>query len=173
MATRRKTKRRRGTIPRTELPVPAGSQEAVDWCGPATLQLFLMCWGLRFSQTRLARDSGTTWEDGTTARGVKRIMRLVGIRYYTKVWAKLKTIEEALKRRKPTLIAYTEPTDEEGHYAIPVRIGSKYIWLRDVWNSPRKKSKARRSFRLTRDEFYERWAQQQCWILIPRKAPKW
>lgn len=157
-----------------ELPVPHGAayeMHAYHYCGPATLKAFLRCYGLTFTQRQLAKMSGNTKKDGTPARGICRVMRLVGIRYRTKVNAPMRDIEKAFKARKPTIICFVEPFDEEPHYAIPVRISKKYIWLRDSWNSQRRRDK--KSFRMDREDFERRWTNQHRWILIPREAPKW
>jgi len=157
-----------------ELPVPHGAayeMHAYHYCGPATLKAFLACYGLRFTQRQLAHKTGTTKANGTSANGMKRAIGHLGIRYRTKVDARFADIEHALTARKPTIVCYVEPFDEEPHYAIPVWMTKRFIWLRDSWNSQRRRDK--KSFRLTREDFYRRWTNQHRWILIPKYAPKW
>ena len=131
--------------------------------------MFTACWGLQFTQHQLARMSGTTEPNGTQAKGMKRAVRRVGIRFRTKSNASFRDIETAIEGRKPTIICYVEPFDEEPHYAVPVRISKRFIWFRDSWMSQRRRDK--KSFRMKKDDFYKRWTNQHRWILIPRNAP--
>src|SRR5688572_10479966 len=90
-----------------------------EWyCGPAVLQMVLGGFGVRASQERLARMSGTNAKHGTPRAGLVRTLRAEGFRVRARHGRTLTEVEKAVADGKTVVVLYVEKEADEAHYAI-------------------------------------------------------
>lgn len=86
----------------------------------------------------------------------RRALRDAGVQEKTKVNASLSDVRRLMQRtRKPVVLVYREPEDEEEHYALCVGLTKRSIVLNDSWHG--------RNFSMPRKEFIRRWKIWNCW----------
>jgi ABC-type bacteriocin/lantibiotic exporter with double-glycine peptidase domain len=128
-------------------------QERKSWCGVACVKMILDCYGIRYSQRRIAREMGTTKENGTSHIQIRKYLYFLGIKTFE---VRGLTYEKLLRVSKnneenPLLIHWwdsrTLPAD--GHYSLIICIDKKGITLADPATGE--------ALYLTKDKFISVW----------------
>jgi predicted double-glycine peptidase len=110
-------------------------EEKLAYCGPACLQAVLDHFGVRVSQTKLAKESGTTLKSGTPNSGIIKVIQKYGLRAVVKENSTtFKDIHKYVVGKKAPVIvdwfsAYEHPAN--GHYSVVVDINKTHISLFD------------------------------------------
>lgn len=131
--------------------IPFYSQKPVeDWCGPVTLQMFIEAVDGRKIPRHVLVKLCKTRGEGTYIPELRAALRELGVEHRTRVNSSLAFVGSIIKEtRKPVIVIYREPEDEDLHYALCVGLTNSNILLNDPWHG--------RGFRLPRDEFVRRW----------------
>ncbi len=116
------------------LSVPYVQQEQPHWCGPAALLMALKFFGVEKSQTDLAALLKTSENKGTSEEMMETIARDLGFEVRTGSGT-YEEIATSLEEGSPVIIAFIEPQDNEGHYAVVTDANSDRIKLLDPEDS--------------------------------------
>lgn len=142
------------------LDIPFFYQKKDLWCGPGATKIFLKVnYPGQIHLRKLARLIGTSKEDGTYSRGIIRACRAYGQGVQTMEQAAYEDLEQCLEEKLPSIIAYLEPVDPDGHYAVVTGLTERHIWLHDPYYGPNTKYK--------RSDFTPRWRYFRKWMLWP------
>ncbi|MFA6909441.1 MAG: cysteine peptidase family C39 domain-containing protein [Patescibacteria group bacterium] len=128
--------------------IPYYKQKNAYFCGPAVMQMILAYYGIRTTQTALARRMRTNTRRGTTYRMMIATARRYGLRLTTNRRGTLRQ----LKRESslyPTCVEYAERDNNEAHYAIIKVVQKDRIILYDPYFG--------KDYILPRSEFLARW----------------
>ena len=117
------------------LRVRAVQQETSAYCGPACIQIALDYFGVKVSQAKLAKISGTTQKSGTPNLGMIKTVEKYGFK--TVVKENSTTFGDisryVVDKKVPVIIdwfsAYEHPAN--GHYSIVIDINKTHITLFD------------------------------------------
>ena len=137
--------------------VPFYSQRPNEYsCGPISVQMFVHAiTGKRIPRARLVSMCETT-ERGTPVPNLRRALRELGVKHRTQCGASFDDIIRILgETRKPVMVLYYEPEDDDLHYALCIGLTDRSIILNDPWHG--------RNFELSRDEFMHRWKVWNIW----------
>lgn len=88
-------------------------------------------------------------ERGTTHGAMRAYVRNRGFIAYTKSNRTLADIEKALLSNNPVIVHYTEPSEDDDHYAVVIGLMKDTVLLNDPWNG--------KNYKLSRSEFLKRW----------------
>lgn len=130
------------------LSVPYFRQDTNYSCGPATIQMICAFYGYRESERDLMRLAKTT-TTGTSHGNLISATLKFGLYVYLNTDTTLQEIKYFLDSGIPVVVNYTEPSTEDGHYAVAVGYSAKHLILHDPWNGPH--------FHLPWREFERRW----------------
>lgn len=113
------------------------------------------------SQESLIRTLSTDLigEKGTTHGAMLRHLRKSGFTARSKRHTSLKDISKALTNGDPTLVHYTEPSENDDHYALVIEVSATAVVLNDPWNG--------KNFTVPKSEFMRRWRD------TAGKFPRW
>ncbi len=89
---------------------------------------------------------------GTTHQAMIRAAQQAGFYVYVNEMATLEELIFLLSWRCPVIVNYTEPSANEGHFAVVTGVTKKNVILHDPWNGKR--------FTLSRRSFLARWHDQ-------------
>lgn len=149
--------------------IPFYKQDTAYTCGPAALQMAFSLLGKFKSEKALAQEAGTN-KNGTTHQGM--IDTALGEKFYCYVneGSSLEEVKYFIHCGLPVIVDYTEPSGEEGHYAVVSGYQDGRIILNDPWNG--------KDFKLAEKEFITRW--HDChphnhvckrWMLVLARKP--
>lgn len=148
------------------LRVPFFGQQKEYTCGPASLGMVFGFFGLRTSETSLARLAKTTRE-GTSHLHLIDAARKKGFYCFVHEAATVNQIKHFVDIGEPVIVNYVEPSTEEGHYAVIVGYTKHSLIFNDPWNGKR--------FKMSVKEFIRRWHdcheghKYRRWILVLSK----
>jgi ABC-type bacteriocin/lantibiotic exporter with double-glycine peptidase domain len=149
------------------LTVPYIRQATEVFCGPACAQMMLKYFKKSVpTQDTLARIMKTdrVGENGTKHGNLANYLRSRGLIVRVSRNSRFSNIERALAAGFPSIVHYTEPSEEDDHYAMIVGLTPSHIVLNDPWNG--------KDFSLTRSEFMKRWKGTKGtyvrWMLLAR-----
>ncbi len=143
--------------------IPYVQQEHPHWCGPATLLMVLKFFGMEKTQADLAALLKTSEEKGTDEDMMETVARDLGfdVRTGSGVYEE---IVRALEGGSMVIVAFVEPQDGEGHYAVVTDANSDRIRLLDPASSKDAQSI------LTKEGFIKRWGKKYSahhqWFMI-------
>ncbi|KKU81813.1 MAG: Pseudomurein-binding repeat-containing protein [Parcubacteria group bacterium GW2011_GWA1_47_8] len=153
-----------------KLAVPYHEQETEYTCGPASLQMAFLLLGKFKSEKTIAVHAETNREEGTRHRGMIAAALREKFYCYVNADSSIKEIKYFINLGFPVVIDYTEPSSEEGHYAVVSGYKNKHIILSDSWNG--------KDFTLTETELVSRWydphnGHNGCnqWMMVVSKEP--
>lgn len=150
------------------LKVPYFRQETNVFCGPACIQMVMRHFGKSYpSQSALARAMKTDLygDKGTSHGNMIGYFRAKGFIARSMYFATLEDIERLMEEGIPCIVHFTEPSEEDDHYAIVSEITPTKVVLNDPWNG--------NNFTFSREEFLKRWADKKGkehphWMLVAR-----
>lgn len=128
-------------------------------CGAATLRMVLAGFGVRASETALARALGTNARTGTSRKTLATIAKARGLRTESGHGRTLRHLAADLAAGRMVVVLYREPEEDVGHFAVCLRVTGASVTLHDPWHGPH--------FTLPRREFLRRWHATH------RKSPRW
>lgn len=110
------------------LNVPIQRQKE-GYCGPQALAAVLHYYGDHISVDALARLCKTTSTEGTEPENLVGATKSRGFRAQTKLWAEIKDLESAVRRKRPPIVLWFSET--EGHYSVVVGLNRREVFLAD------------------------------------------
>jgi ABC-type bacteriocin/lantibiotic exporter with double-glycine peptidase domain len=111
--------------------LPFFKQRTNEYCGPAVLAMILRAHGIYRTQDQLAREAGTTFETGTSIKGLVSTLQKHGFTVNAKQRRSIKDLQRALSRDQIVIVCFTERKSQWGHYAIVRAIKGSHIVLID------------------------------------------
>jgi predicted double-glycine peptidase len=124
-----------------ELPVPDVRQATSFTCGASALQAILMYFGEEVSEDELARELGTTPNDGASPDAILRTARAHGLTAELREHVTIEALTRAVRAGTPVLLAIQAWPDtkrasfaddwEDGHYVVVVAVDGDTIVLED------------------------------------------
>ena len=153
-----------------QLKVPFFSQCKDHTCGAACLKMVMAFWGVKRSETLLARDTRATKAVGATHQGMISAARKQGFSVHTREHSSLHDLRRFLNQGLATIVHFIEPSDNEtaGHYAVVTGMTREKIIFNDPWNGSR--------FSLRHKNFKKRWYASQGryryrrWLIVLKKT---
>lgn len=148
-----------------KLNIPFYKQDTTYTCGPAVLKMVFSLLGKFKSEEKLAKEAKTTRNDGTNHEGMIDAALQEKFYCYVNEGSSLDEVKYFINRGFPVVVDYTEPSGEEGHYAVVSGHQNGHVMLNDPWNG--------KNFKLTDKEFTSRWhdghgGHHRCerWIMV-------
>ena len=145
-----------------KLAIPFFHQKTEFTCGPASLEMVMRFLGKRVSEEKIRREAGTAREHGTSHQGMIEAATKEGFYCYINEASSLHEAKHFLELHIPVIVDYTEPSDDEGHYAVVTGFSDNAIILNDPWNG--------RNFSISEKEFLRRWYDRDLrsnrWLII-------
>ncbi|MFA6552920.1 MAG: cysteine peptidase family C39 domain-containing protein [Patescibacteria group bacterium] len=142
-------------------------QQKDYWCGPASVQMVLGCFGIRVPQRTIARLARTKFRTGTTRKNIQKILERFGLHTSVKSRALLSDIQKALFLKMKIIVLFREPSDNELHYSVVRHLNKKSIILADPWNGSHCK--------LSKPDFFRRWSaaggRSTRWLVVISPLP--
>lgn len=132
-----------------KLDIPFYKQDRTYTCGPVALQMAAAFLGKHASERDLARMAHTNATEGTAHAGMIAAARAEGLYCYVNEGSSLEEITQFLRLGIPIIVDYTEPSGEEGHYAVVAGRDDGKLVLNDPWNG--------KDFKISEKEFLARW----------------
>jgi|SRR3989344_2657963 len=121
------------------------------FCGPAVIVTVLSSYGIRTTQKKAARLARTNKKTGTSTRGLLSALRSFGVRVRGGNGQTLGGIRRAIRANMISIVCYTEPHENIGHYAIVLGFRGGNILLL----SPDERGQT--PVAMPQKEFQERW----------------
>lgn len=108
-------------------------------CGPAVIKMVLEFYGIKKTETELAKIAGTNKKTGTEVPQVGKTLKYFGLKTKTKTNAKYADLLAYLKRDIPVIIGWysrgkkedSDDTTADGHYSVVIGLDKKFIYLQD------------------------------------------
>jgi len=150
-----------------KIKVPFCKQKNLFYCGPACLQMVFSFFGKRESQENIAHLANTSPQKGTSRKNMGKATAGVGFSCCCKNNSTIGEIKRFIKLGLPVIVSYTEPTTEEGHYAVVVGYTARKLILNDPFNG--------KEFSIKNEDFVSRWYDHERsrrfkrWIMIVKK----
>lgn len=132
-----------------KLNIPFYKQDKTYTCEPTALQMVFSLLGKFKSEVHLAQEAGTNKKDGTSHEGMINTALQEKFYCYVNEGSSLDEVKFFLNLGFPVIVDYTEPSGEEGHYAVVSGHQDGHIILNDPWNG--------KDFKLTDKDFVSRW----------------
>lgn len=132
-----------------KLNVPFYKQDKTYTCGPVALQMVFSLLGKFKSEAHLAKEAGTNKSDGTSHEGMINTALREKFHCYVNEGSSLDEVKFFINLGFPAIVDYTEPSGDDGHYAVAFGHEDGHIILNDPWNG--------KDFKLTDKEFISRW----------------
>lgn len=129
------------------LPNVKPKRQTPGFCGPCSLAMVLGFYGVRSSETELARLAHASRVHGVDAQGLSRAARAKGFTLFIKSHAALTDITALLDSNIPPIVDWFSVDD--GHYSVVTRLTRTHITLADP-----EMGKTRR---LDRNTFFRVW----------------
>lgn len=128
-----------------------------SYCGPASLKMVLDYYGIKKSETVLARLCKTDKTNGVKAEDIKRVAESFGLKAVIKNNSGFSDIQKYLKKGVPVIVDwftrgrndYPESEVADGHYSVVVGLDKKHIYLEDP--------EIGKTRRIKRDDFLKVW----------------
>lgn len=147
--------------------LPFFKQRTLYTCGPTSLEMAMAFIGRHTTQRRLAHEAHTQKKRGTTHQGMIEAALKEKLFVYVHADAELEDIHYFLSKKYPVIVDFTEPSSEEGHYAVVESVHEKHITLNDPWNG--------KNFKILKKIFLSRWHDElthsRGWMMVISKDP--
>ena len=149
------------------LNVPYFKQETAYTCGAATLRMVLAFYGKTFSEEEIGKEIGTNEATGTERARMGEIIKQHALSPRERSDASLEDLRFLYTEGLPSIVRFTEPSQNVDHYGVVVGIDETYIFIHDPWNGP--------EMVLELGKFLVRWPcphikGQTCWLLGVSRA---
>lgn len=139
--------------------VPYFEQSTSFTCGPAALNMVFGFYGVGKTEEELSVRLNTNSEKGTAHKDMIRVAREEGFYVFENDDSSIVEIGGLLKHRIPVIVHFTEPSENDNHYAVVVQVDSTHLMLNDSWNGEK--------ITMEIDDFIDRWSSEK------RSEDKW
>lgn len=147
--------------------IPYLKQSTPFSCGPATLNMVFRFYGVEKSEEELAVRLRTNKHVGTLHSDMVRVAREEGFFVFENEESSIVEIEGLLKLRVPVIVHFTEPSENDHHYAVVVRADDTHLILNDPWNGEKTTMEIH--------DFVNRWSSEHTsednWLMAISKEP--
>ncbi|MFA6566339.1 MAG: cysteine peptidase family C39 domain-containing protein, partial [Candidatus Paceibacterota bacterium] len=147
--------------------VPYFEQETPFSCGPAALKMVLHFYGMEKTEEELIVRLRTNKHVGTLHSDMVRVAREEGFYVFENEESSIVEIEGLLKLRVPVIVHFTEPSENDHHYAVVVRADDTHLVLNDPWNGEKTTMEIH--------DFINRWSSEHTsednWLIAISKEP--
>lgn len=130
--------------------------QQVDYsCGPACLKMIFEYFGKKYSEKKLTSICQISKKRGASHDCIIEGIKAEGFSCQVKIKGKIKDLIKFLEEGHPILVNYSEPSADEGHYAVVVGYNKekKKIILADPHHG--------NDFMIEQFEFCKRWHNHQ------------
>ncbi len=114
--------------------VPYHQQSTQYSCGPASLHMMFLFYGVVVSEEELAIRLRTNADIGTKHSDLIRVAREEGFYVFENDDSSIVEIGGLLKLHTPVMVHFTEPSENDPHYAVVVKVDETHVVLNDPWN---------------------------------------
>jgi len=146
------------------LDIPFYKQDNRYTCGPAVLQMAFAYFGKKLAEGELALRLNVT-EDGASHEEMIKLANNEGFFVYADNESTFDEIRYFIGLKKPVIVNFIEPSNDEGHYAVVKEVTDHSIILNDPWNGE--------NFKMTQKDFENRWSSEDAknkrWIMALSK----
>lgn len=104
-------------------------RQTAGLCGPASLKIVLDYYGIRVTESAVARIAGTSKKKGASKDGLTRAARYFGLEVFAKEKSSLDDLRRFIQKGMPVIVDWF--SEDEGHYSVVVDIDKKDIVLMD------------------------------------------
>jgi predicted double-glycine peptidase len=132
--------------------VPYLEQKTPFSCGPATLNMVFRFYGIEKTEEELTIRLRTNKHIGTLHSDMVRVAREEGFYVFENEESSIVEIEGLLKMRIPVIVHFTEPSENDNHYAVVVQVDDTHLVFNDPWNGEKTT--------LEIDDFVSRWSSE-------------
>ncbi|MFA6494396.1 MAG: cysteine peptidase family C39 domain-containing protein [Candidatus Paceibacterota bacterium] len=147
--------------------VPYFVQSTPYTCGPASLNMMLLFHGVKKTEQELHDRLNTNPEIGTRHRDMIRVAQEEGFYVFENDNSSVVEIGGLLKHHIPVIVHFTEPSEDEHHYAVVVQVDSTHLMLNDPWNGEK--------ITMEIEDFMTRWSSEKSseenWLMAISKEP--
>lgn len=105
-------------------------RQSSGYCGPACLKMVLEYYGIKKSESELAKLSGCTSHKGVGVEGLLKAAKALGFKSSFKDFSDIQDIRKYVIDKKIPVIVDWFSTDD-GHYSVVVGIDKNNIYLQD------------------------------------------
>lgn len=113
-------------------------QEAIS-CGPAVIKMVLEFYGIKKTESELAKIAGTSKRTGTEVPQVGKTFEYFGLKTKTKTNATYADLLKYFKKGIPVIVGWysrgkredSNNTIADGHYSVVIGLDKKFIYLQD------------------------------------------
>src|SRR3989344_8365297 len=93
-------------------------KQRTDWtCGPTAIRMVLASLKIKKTETELSKLLGTTKKLGTKNKNFAKILSQLRLNYKIVEEASIINLKSLLKKQYRTILNYTIPEENVGHYA--------------------------------------------------------
>lgn len=132
--------------------VPYIAQQTPYTCGPASLRMVLSFYGIERTEEELQARLATNEVRGTRHADMIRVAREEGLYVFENEHSSIVEIFALLKLLIPVVVHFVEPSENDNHYAVVVRVDDTHTTLHDPWNGKRTS--------MHTDDFVARWSSE-------------
>jgi ABC-type bacteriocin/lantibiotic exporter with double-glycine peptidase domain len=147
--------------------VPYKKQKTAYTCGPASLKMMFLFYGISLTEEDLTVRLKTNADIGTRHSDMIRVAREEGFYVFENDRSSIVEIGGLIKTRTPVIVHFVEPSEDDNHYAVVVKIDDIRLVLNDPWNGER--------ITMAVDEFITRWSSEHTcednWVMALSKEP--
>lgn len=147
--------------------VPYFEQGTLYSCGPASLQMMFLFYGVAKSEEELAKRLMTNSDIGTRHSDMIRVAQEEGFYVFENDDSSIVEVGGLIKLRIPVVVHFVEPSNNENHYAVVVGVDDRHLVLNDPWNGEKTIMEVA--------EFTARWSSEKRsddnWIMAISREP--
>jgi predicted double-glycine peptidase len=136
-------------------------------CGPAALSMVFLFYGINKTEEELSERLRTNKHVGTLHSDLIRVAREEGFYVFENEDSSIVEIDGLLKLRIPVIVHFAEPSENDNHYAVVVKVDDTHLMLNDSWNGEK--------VMMEIDDFVERWSSehtsQDKWLIAISREP--
>jgi ABC-type bacteriocin/lantibiotic exporter with double-glycine peptidase domain len=118
-------------------------------------------YGVTKSEEELATRLRTNEDVGTLHRDMIRVAREEGFYVFENEESSIFEIGALIKMRIPVIVHFVEPSEDDNHYAVVVKVNDSHLILNDPWNGER--------VTMEINDFIERWSSERAshekWVM--------
>ncbi len=147
--------------------VPYFKQQTPFSCGPATLKMVFLFYGLERTEEELAVRLRTNKHVGTLHSDMIRVAREEGFYVFENEDSSVVETAGLLKTHTPVIVHFTEPSENDNHYAVVVQVENTHLVFNDPWNGEKTTMEI--------NDFITRWSSEHTnednWLMAISKDP--
>lgn len=147
--------------------VPYFEQGTPFSCGPASLNMMFLFHGVQKTEEELSLRLHTNNTTGTSHGDMIRVAQEEGFYVFENDDSSMVEIGGLLKQRIPVIVHFTEPSENDSHYAVVVQVDGTHLMFNDPWNGEK--------ITMEIDDFIKRWSSEKRsednWLMAISREP--